>query len=71
MFSAIVLICAAALDERPCFTVKNDMFFDTYKECHQTVQAFIEAEVFVFINENGVVYDAVDHTCINWKAKKV
>ena len=71
MFSALVLICAASIDERSCFTMKNEMFFDTYSECHQALQAFMEAGTFSFINEFGVVYDSVDYVCVNWKAKKI
>lgn len=71
MFSAIVLVCATMVDDKSCFTLKPNTFFDTYAECRQSIEHGIDIGVFSFVDKSGVTYSAVDHTCVNWKAKKI
>ena len=71
MFSAIVLVCSGLINERSCFTMKNEVFFNSYTECNDTVKSVIQSRGFVFVDKNGTMYDAVGHECINWKGKKI
>lgn len=71
MFSAFVLVCSMVVDERNCWVVHNDLFYETYTECTQKVSGVIRTGAFKYAAEDGEVYDAVDFVCFDWKAKKI
>jgi hypothetical protein len=71
MFSAIVLVCTMYVDKQHCFIIHNEVFYESYGDCNRKVLGLIDTGAFRYKLEDGRVYDAMEYTCYNWKAKKV
>jgi hypothetical protein len=72
MFSPIVLLCAlsAPLEPANCFASTPEFFFETNEECNATTLWAIENNLLTVIDISGKIYNAVDYTCVNWKASR-
>lgn len=70
MFSAFVLVCSMMANERNCWVVHNDMFYDSYADCDRKVKGLIATGAFAYLSKDGELYDAKDYVCFNWDSKK-